>query len=187
MHFNLRPIIFLLLSLTVAGTYANTSAISNKHNALNRTIILLPTITSFGPANGAIGTLVTINGTNLSSPTAFTIGGQNALVVSNTGAVLVAMVMPGATTGAVSITTAGGAVNGSGNFTVTPTLCPSTQQGTKLVGTNNVGPAHRAFQYLLVLMETLRWLEVHKITTTRALHGFIRAVEVFGRNKVQNS
>ncbi|WP_204270774.1 hypothetical protein, partial [Escherichia coli] len=63
---------------------------------------------------------------------------------SNTGTSLVAMVMPGATTGAVSVTTAGGTANGTGNFTVTASQAPNTQQGSKLVGTGAVGapPTH---------------------------------------------
>ena len=97
-----------------------------------------PTISSFSPMTGPVGTLVTINGTNLSNPTVITIGGQSAIVVSNTGSVLVAMVMPGSATGIVSLTNAGGTANGSGNFTVTLTKYPSTQQGPKLIGTGVV-------------------------------------------------
>jgi len=102
-----------------------------------------PTITSFSPASGPVGTLVTINGTSLSTPTTLTIGGRSAIVVSNTGSVLVAMVMPGAATGAVSITTAGGTANGSGNFTVKATLFPFAQQGAKLVGTDGSATAEQ--------------------------------------------
>jgi gliding motility-associated-like protein len=94
-----------------------------------------PTITSFTPAYGAVGTLVTITGTNLTSPTSFTIGGANAIIVSNTGSSLVGMVMPGAITGNVSVTTAGGTAISISNFTVMPTPAPNTQQGNKLVGT----------------------------------------------------
>ena len=90
------------------------------------------TITSFSPETGAVGTLVTITGTNLASPTAFTIGGTTALVISNTGTQLVGFVMPGAVTGTVSVTTAGGTATGPGNFTVTATPYPGTQQENKL-------------------------------------------------------
>ena len=106
---------------------------------------LPPTITSFSPASGAVGTLVTIIGTNMGSPTAFTIGGANAIVVSNTGTTLVGFVMPGAVTGTVSVTTAGGTATGSGSFTVTPTPYPSLQQGSKLVGTGATGAAQQGF------------------------------------------
>ncbi len=97
-----------------------------------------PTITNFSPDNGAVGTLVTITGTNLSSPTAFTIGGVSAVMVSNTGTQLVALVMPGAITGSIVVTNASGSVTSSSNFTVTATGYPSEQQGTRLVGTGAV-------------------------------------------------
>ena len=100
-----------------------------------------PTITSFTPTSGSVGTLVTISGTNLSTPTTFSIGGVNAIVVSNTGTTLVGMVMPGAAIGMVSVSTTGGTANSSSNFTVTPTPFPSVQQGAKLVGTGAVGNA----------------------------------------------
>jgi hypothetical protein len=93
-----------------------------------------PTITSISPASGAVGTLVTITGTNLTNPTAFSIGGTNAIAVSNNGTQLVGMVMPGATNGMATITTAGGTVS-RGYFTVTATSFPNVQQGNKLVGT----------------------------------------------------
>ena len=102
-----------------------------------------PAINSFSPSSGAVGTLVTITGTNLSSLTAFTIGGTAAIAVSNSGTTLVGMVMPGASTGAISITTAGGTATGTGNFSVTATLYPGGQQGSKLVGTGNIGAANQ--------------------------------------------
>src|SRR6202000_3153811 len=97
-----------------------------------------PTITSFSPTSGPVGTLVTINGTNLTSP-AVSIGGEPAIVVSNTGSILVCMVMPGSTSGGISITSAGATVTGGSNFTVTATPFPLTQQCAKLVGTGNIG------------------------------------------------
>ena len=98
-----------------------------------------PTISSFSPSTGPAGTLVTITGTNLNSPTAFTIGGTAAIAVSNSDTTLVGMVMPGTVTGAISINTAGGTATSSGNFTVTATLYPGGQQGSKLVGTGSSG------------------------------------------------
>lgn len=96
-----------------------------------------PTLSSFSPANGAVGTLVTITGTNLSNPSSFTIGGQAALIVSNSGTSLVGMVMPGAVSGGITVTTAGGSVNAAGNFDVTTTLYPNSPQSDKLVGSGS--------------------------------------------------
>ena len=97
-----------------------------------------PTISSFTPTSGAPGTLFTITGTNLSNPTAFKIGGvtASAIVVSNTGTSLVAMVLPSAATGTIAATTAGGTATSSGTFTVQNTSYPIVQQGNKLVGTS---------------------------------------------------
>ncbi|HRI26805.1 MAG TPA: IPT/TIG domain-containing protein, partial [Chitinophagales bacterium] len=141
-----------------AGSDGTASAVSNL-NAITRTGMTAfsdfalgintatpaPTITSFSPTSGPIGTLVTITGTNLSNPTAPSIGGVAAITVSNNGTTLVAMVMPGATTGAVSVTNLGGTATGSGNFTVTPTPRPGVQQGGKLVGTGNTGAAQQGY------------------------------------------
>jgi gliding motility-associated-like protein len=104
-----------------------------------------PTITSFSPSSGPIGTLVTITGTNLGSPTAFTIGGTAAIVISNTGTSLVGMVMPGAVTGTISLTTAGGSVTSAGTFTLSTASAPNAQQGAKLVGTGNTGAAQQGY------------------------------------------
>ena len=106
-----------------------------------------PTITSFSPTSGSVGTLVTIVGTNLGHSSSFTIGGVNAIVVSDTsillsnyGDTLVGLVMPGATTGPMAITTTNGNVISNINFVVTTTLYPSGQQ-RKLVGTGAIGVA----------------------------------------------
>jgi hypothetical protein len=119
--------LFLLLSLFVSlSSWAQT-----------------PTITSFSPSSGSVGTLVTISGTNLSSPTAFSMGGVSAIVISNDGTTLLGMVMPGATTGTISVTVAGGTASSSDSFSVTPTLFPGKQQGDKLVGTGNIEAARQ--------------------------------------------
>ncbi len=112
---------------------------------IEQTTAQAPTISSFSPSAGPVGTLVTINGTNLSSPTAFSIGGVSAIVVSNSGTALVGMVMPGAGAGAISITRAGGSVNSNSNFTVIPISHPTTQQGPKLIGNGNIGQSYHGY------------------------------------------
>jgi len=108
-----------------------------------------PVISSFTPASGSVGSLVTISGTDLSIPTNLQIGGVTAIVVSATATQTVAMVMPGSATGAVSLTTAGGAFTTTTNFTMTPSYAPALQQGAKLVGTGNTGAAIQGFSVSL--------------------------------------
>jgi hypothetical protein len=99
-----------------------------------------PQIYSFSPTSGSIGTLVTINGNNLSNIDTVKIGGAAAIKISKTNSTLVAMVMPGANTGAIYIanSTFGNATSSS-NFTKVNSIAPNTQQGNKLVGTGGVG------------------------------------------------
>ncbi|MBY0243887.1 MAG: IPT/TIG domain-containing protein [Sphingobacteriaceae bacterium] len=103
------------------------------------------TITSFSPASGSVGTLVTFIGTNLSNPTAVSIGGKSAIVISSSSTQVVAMVMPGATTGALSISTSGGTANASGSFTVVSSKAPNAQQGNKLVDAGAIGNAQQGW------------------------------------------
>jgi hypothetical protein len=98
-----------------------------------------PVITSFSPATGAVGTLLTICGTNFSNPTSFTVGGTEGIMISSTDTILVGLVMPGTTTGKISITAANGTTTSASDFTLTITLFPSVQQGGKLVGTGAIG------------------------------------------------
>ncbi len=98
-----------------------------------------PVITTIIPSSGPIGTLVTITGVNLGNPTAFLIGGTTALVVADSGTKLVGLIMPGAITGSISITTGSGNVVSNSSFTITPTPYPNGQQDNKLVGTGVVG------------------------------------------------
>ncbi len=88
---------------------------------------VVPVITSFSPVTGPVGTPVVVRGTNLSGQTAFTIGGVHAVVISNNGTKIVGMVMPGAVTGAITLTTAGGTSTTATQFTVTNTGVPSVQ------------------------------------------------------------
>lgn len=104
-----------------------------------------PTITSFAPTSGAVGTLVTITGTNLGNPTTFTIGVKSAIVVSSSATQLVGIVMPHAATGNILVANSSGSINSSNNFTVTATNYPSVQQGNKLVGTGSIGAALQAY------------------------------------------
>lgn len=104
-----------------------------------------PTITSFTPSSGPVGTLVTITGTDLTSPTSLNIGGVEAVQVNNTGTSLVALVMPGATSGNVSISTGTGNALASATYSVTASLLPNTQLGLKRVGTGAVGSAGQGY------------------------------------------
>lgn len=100
---------------------------------------------TFSPTSGPVGTMVTITGADFSSPQSVSIGNVPAIVVSQSTSSLLALVMPGATSGAVSVTTPAGTFNGKSMFSVTATGVPTTQQGNKLTGSGNVSPSQQGY------------------------------------------
>jgi hypothetical protein len=80
-----------------------------------------PTITSFSPASGAAGTVITVTGTNLTGASSVSIGGVAATFTVNRDGTVSITVPSGASTGVISITTPGGTVtSGRTTFTVLP-------------------------------------------------------------------
>ncbi len=79
-----------------------------------------PTVTSFSPTSGPVGTSVTINGTNFSGVTAVKFHGTAATTYTVNSTVKITATVPsGATTGPISVTTGAGTGTSSTNFTVT--------------------------------------------------------------------
>ena len=79
---------------------------------------VLPVITSFTPASGAVGSVITVTGTNLAGVTAATVGTTGAVVKVLSGTTLSITVPVGAVTGKISVSTAGGTGSSTGTFTV---------------------------------------------------------------------
>jgi hypothetical protein len=88
-----------------------------------------PAITSFTPASGPAGTVVTITGTNFTGATAVGFNGSAASFTVNSATTIQATVPAGATTGPVSVTTSGGSTTSASNFTVTVQLTVSKTHG----------------------------------------------------------
>jgi hypothetical protein len=81
-----------------------------------------PTITSFNPTSGPIGTSVTITGTRFTGATDVEFDDHNAGTFTvNSGTQITATVPAGATTGPISVTTPGGTATSTSNFQVRTT------------------------------------------------------------------
>ncbi len=78
-----------------------------------------PTISSFSPTTGAVGTKVIIMGTNLAGATKVKFNGVAATVTKDTATEIKTKVPAGATTGKIKVTTPGGTVKSTTDFTVT--------------------------------------------------------------------
>jgi subtilisin-like proprotein convertase family protein len=77
-----------------------------------------PTITSFSPGQGKVGDTVTITGNDFTGATSVTFNGLSAVFNVNSDTQITATVPSGASTGAISVTTAGGTSSGPTNFVV---------------------------------------------------------------------
>jgi uncharacterized repeat protein (TIGR03803 family) len=84
----------------------------------SQTFDVTPTMTSFSPPSGPVGQLVTINGTGLMQTLRVTFNGKSASFTVVSDIEVTATVPTGATTGKIKVTTKGGSVASSTNFTV---------------------------------------------------------------------
>jgi hypothetical protein len=76
-----------------------------------------PTITSFTPTSGVVGTVFSITGTNFTGATSVKVNTTESLFVVNSATQITANVPTGSTTGTVKVTTPGGTATGA-SFTV---------------------------------------------------------------------
>lgn len=107
-----------LYGTTSAGG-ANDLGVVYKYSAVPSTV---PTITSFTPANGPVGTSVTITGTNFSATPAnntVRFNGTLATVINSSATTIDTSVPVGATTGTITVTVAGNTATSATSFTVT--------------------------------------------------------------------
>ena len=120
--FNGKPAVFTIISATLiratvpAGattgnlTFAAQGLVSN---AVLFTVLPTPAITSLQPGGGPVGTVVVVKGNNLSGVTGAKFNGVAATAFSLTSATTATATVPaGATTGNLTLTTAGVASNG---------------------------------------------------------------------------
>ena len=110
-----------LTAKIVAG--ATTGQITVKEPGGNlltpHTFKIVPTITSFTPANGPVGTKVVITGMSLSKTTAVKFGAVAATVFTVNSNTQVTVTVPtGAITGKIIVITSGGGATSATNFTV---------------------------------------------------------------------
>src|SRR5438445_273676 len=95
-----------------------------------------PTISDFTPARGPVGTSVQINGTNFSGASAVKFNNVSATYAVSSPTVIQATVPSAASSGPISVTTAGGTASSTSNFTVTspPPPAPTISDFTPASG-----------------------------------------------------
>ena len=128
--------LYVRLAGTTAGSFAgNVTVVSTGATTQNvavtgtvtTTATPVPTITSFTPTSGPVGTTITVTGTDFTGATGATL---NGLAVANfmvMGATSVMFDVPtGATSGTITVTTPGGTATSTGTFTVSPPVAIPT-------------------------------------------------------------
>jgi hypothetical protein len=104
-----------------AGVTTGPIAVTNPAGAAtssgNFTVLQIPSITSFAPTSGTVGTAVTINGGNFNGSTAVAFNGVDASTFTVLSNSQIATVVPAAaTTGPISVTNADGSGQSLSNF-----------------------------------------------------------------------
>ncbi len=123
-------------AVATSGTISVTTPGGTATSSSSFTVIPPPAISGFIPSSGGVGTAVTISGTNFTGATQVTFNGVVATktVLSNTA--IVTGVPKGATSGKISVTTAGGTATSNSNFTVgTKAVSPRIQNFSPASGT----------------------------------------------------
>jgi hypothetical protein len=105
--------------------------------------VTAPSVVSFNPASGPVGTSLTLNGSGLTGASVITFTGStdNTVIrgfsVNSAGTQLTGVVVPnGAQTGPVQVTTPNGRAISTSNFTVTPPVITSFNPASGSVGTS---------------------------------------------------
>ncbi len=107
---------------TTGPLHVTTTGGGPANSTTNFTVVTGPSITSFTPTSGPVGTTVTITGTNLTGVTAVKFNGTTAVFTTSTATSVTATVPSGATTGKITVTTPGGTATSATDFTVGSTV-----------------------------------------------------------------
>jgi hypothetical protein len=128
-RFNQAPAAYTVVSDTqvratvpggaTSGRIVVTTPSGQVSSAGDFVVTLPPTVSSFSPDSGPVGTMVTISGSNFSGATQVTFGGTPAAFSIISASSISASVPSGAVTGRIRVTTPSGSDDSSTDFTVT--------------------------------------------------------------------
>jgi hypothetical protein len=122
------------ISVNQSGTYtafaSNSTCTSPISNAITISINPQPSVSSFSPTSGAVGTVVTINGSNFANVTSVTLNGISATFNIVSATQITATVPSGASSGPISVAISNCTASSSASFTVSSGQASSISTGT---------------------------------------------------------
>ncbi|MBI2817239.1 MAG: hypothetical protein HYX72_09895 [Acidobacteria bacterium] len=126
------------IAVTTPGGTGNSSALSTPNFTITSSVSsFAPTIESFTPSSGPVGTTVTISGANFIGAAAVKFGSVPAAFIVDNTAQIRATVPSGAVTSRISVENPAGIATSTTDFTVTPAtgLAPTITSFTPTSGT----------------------------------------------------
>lgn len=117
---------FTVPASAVSGRLYVTAAGGMAQSPGSFSVIIAPSISSFTPASGRVGTIVSVYGTNFTGATSVTFGTTTTTSFTLVSPTRINVSVPvGATTGPIKVTNAAGTATSAATFTVTgPRLAP---------------------------------------------------------------
>jgi hypothetical protein len=131
------------------GRITVTTSTGTGTSATDFVVLVPPTITSFTPTSGPVGTVVTISGRGFTGTTAVAFNGVTASFTVVSDAQLRATVPSGAATGRIRVTNGAGSVESGSVFTVTTAGTPVASISDVTVIEGNVGTVNAVFAVTL--------------------------------------
>jgi hypothetical protein len=109
-----------IMATVPAGALTGTVTVTTGTKTLTapKQFKVTPTLVSFSPPSGPVGTVVTITGTGLTQATKVTFNQVSASFTVNSDTQITATVPATATTGKIAVTTKGGTASSTTSFTV---------------------------------------------------------------------
>ena len=118
--FNVISDTYMIAKVAAGATTGNVTVLEPGGNLVTPQVFkVIPTVSTFAPASGTVGTQVVITGMSLTQTTSVSFGGVKATSFTvNSNIQVTATVPTGAKTGKVTIVTKGGSAVAPGTFTV---------------------------------------------------------------------
>jgi hypothetical protein len=134
------------------------------------TFLSPPVITSFSPATGSVGSLVTLTGLFPDNATNVLFNGAAGIITLASTSQIQAVVPTNATSGPITVQAVGGSDQSANSFTLVVPKLSITRESTGVVNIHWTGASAYVLQYLTSLTGELQWgTDTNNASTTNGV------------------